>query len=146
MRSSRFPVYLVLIFLIVREDIASRCKKIRERREFLAAARSIQSREQANLEQTTIEVTEHKPVLFRTGVKWKLTGMYTGKVLMRFRAVFHLYEHPSSRRCQGYFLLSYCLPQSCYLLFSLFRYLFHSSLLNPPHLCRSLPIKRSLKM
>jgi hypothetical protein len=55
---------LVLILFIVREDIASRRKNIAERRKVLAAARSFQAGEQANLEQSAIEVTEHKSVLY----------------------------------------------------------------------------------
>ena len=135
-------MYLILTFPIVREDIASRRKKIKERREFLAAAKLIQAGEQANLEQTAVEVTGHKLVLSCTAVKWKLISTYTGKGFMRCGAVFHLYEHPLSRHCQAYFLLSLFRPQSCYLQSSLSRCQFHLSLSNPPHLCRSLLIKR----
>lgn len=62
-------MYLVLTPFIVREDIASRRKRIRERREFLAAARVIQAEEQTNLEQIVVEVTEHKSVLIRIDVR-----------------------------------------------------------------------------
>ncbi|OAX43649.1 hypothetical protein K503DRAFT_814528, partial [Rhizopogon vinicolor AM-OR11-026] len=47
----------------LREDIASRRKVITERREFLAVARSIQTGKQTDLEQTAVEVTEHKQSL-----------------------------------------------------------------------------------
>src|SRR6267154_1571008 len=133
---------LITFKFLVREDITSRRKKMKQRREYLAAARLMQAEEQANLRRTTVEVAEEKSVLLRADVKWKLIGKCIGDVLTSFGTVFRLYEHRLSQHCQGHILLSFFLHLSCYLPFSLFRYPSRSTPPNPPRHCRSLPTRK----
>ncbi|OJA12917.1 hypothetical protein AZE42_05077 [Rhizopogon vesiculosus] len=62
----------------LREDIASRRKAITERRELLAGARSIQAGKQTDLEQTAVEVTEHKQNL--DALRSRLTPIRTSLI------------------------------------------------------------------
>jgi hypothetical protein len=67
-RPLRLPICVRAYYLIVREDIASRRKKLKQRRDILATAESMHGEDQANFRQTAVEVAEQKFVLLRTNV------------------------------------------------------------------------------